>query len=446
MKIIPAIDIKNGKVVRLLKGNFDNEIIYSTDVISVVDKLISLNSKRIHIVDLDGSKIGKPQIYDIVKSVRNRYPQLEIEVGGGIRTEHDIKRYVELDCDIILGTYLINDIQSVKLLVEKYKKRIIAGLDCVNGIPKIDGWTKSSDRSLYKLLDDIKDIGINKIIYTNILKDGTLTGIDIGEYQKLKNNYSSLEFVVSGGISSNEDILTCIKNEFDCIVGKAFYENKVNIGKLQNTAFINSLKYDIKGLIPAIVQDYQTNEVLMLAYMDKDSLKLTLENKKMTYYSRSKQSLWVKGETSGNIQYVESVSYDCDKDTLLFKVSQVGVACHTGHASCFYRSHNLYTEVKKDIEINNPGNVLQELYSIIKAHKGDIDAKSYSSYLLSMGIEKIVKKVGEETIEFLIASMQDDKENLINEISDATYHILLLMVFKDISLEDITNCLNKRSK
>lgn len=197
-----------------------------------------------------------------------------------------------------------------------------------------------------------------------------------------------------------------------------------------------NIQYNKDGLVPVIVQDAYTNEVLMLAYMNEESLAITKETKEMTYYSRSRQELWKKGETSGNLQFLKELRYDCDEDALLAKVEQVGVACHTGEASCFYR-----TEVKGETIKDN---ILTELFHVIQDKKANPDG-GYTTYLFEKGVDKILKKVGEETAEIIIASKNNNEET-IYEIGDLFYHLLVLMVNQGIELSDIYKELASRRK
>lgn len=203
---------------------------------------------------------------------------------------------------------------------------------------------------------------------------------------------------------------------------------------------IGEIKFDEKGLVPAIAQDINTKEVLMLAYMNKEALEKTLEEKIVHYYSRSRGKLWKKGETSGNIQKLKALSYDCDGDTLLVMVDQVGVACHTGSYSCFFN------EVVDLEEPEEKEDILKELHLLLKERKENPVEGSYTNYLFQEGLDKILKKVGEESAEVIIAAKNQDKEELIYEISDLAYHSLVLMVEKDLSLEDIKKELKTRRK
>ena len=194
------------------------------------------------------------------------------------------------------------------------------------------------------------------------------------------------------------------------------------------------VKYNKEGLVPAIAQDIATGEVLMLAYMNEEALNLTLATNIAHYYSRSRKKLWKKGETSGNIQEVKGLYYDCDKDAILLKVNQKGVACHTGTYSCFFN------EVKASKDYKN---TIGDLYKVILDRKSNPQEGSYTNYLFNEGIDKILKKVGEESAEVIIGA-KNSKEELIYESSDLIYHLLVLLVNQGVSLGDVYEELNKR--
>ncbi|OEF99584.1 bifunctional phosphoribosyl-AMP cyclohydrolase/phosphoribosyl-ATP pyrophosphatase [Vulcanibacillus modesticaldus] len=192
---------------------------------------------------------------------------------------------------------------------------------------------------------------------------------------------------------------------------------------------ISEIKFDEKGLVPAITQDVKTNKVLMLAYMNEEAIKKTLEEKVVHYFSRSRQKLWKKGESSGNIQKLQGFSYDCDHDTILLLVDQVNVACHTGEYSCFFNEVIRSEENNKDI--------LTDLYKIIEGRKENPKENSYTNYLFDKGLDKILKKVGEETSEVIIGAKNKNKEELVYELSDLVYHLLVLMVNEGVTIADI---------
>ncbi len=200
---------------------------------------------------------------------------------------------------------------------------------------------------------------------------------------------------------------------------------------------IEKLKFDEKGLIPAIVVDDETNQVLTLAYMNKESLGISLEKKKTCFWSRSRQELWLKGETSGNYQHIVCITADCDMDALTVRVKKDGPACHTGEESCFFN------KVFENEEIA-PSFSVESLVKTIEGRKLDPKEGSYTTYLFEKGIDKILKKVGEECTEVIIAGKADDKAETIYEISDLMYHVLVLMIEMGISVDDIMNELKSR--
>jgi len=204
---------------------------------------------------------------------------------------------------------------------------------------------------------------------------------------------------------------------------------------------LKAIKFNNDGLIPVVTQSVDTNEVLMLAYMNEEALLKTIQEKMAYYYSRSRNQLWKKGETSGHYQIVKSLAYDCDGDSLLMRVEQIGVACHTQKMSCF---HNPIVE--NDVAQTQNESVLDEIYATIKERKLNPLEGSYTNYLLTKGIDKILKKVGEETAEIIIAAKNPGNAELTYEISDLVYHMLVLMVEKDLDLLSIKKELKARQQ
>ncbi len=186
-----------------------------------------------------------------------------------------------------------------------------------------------------------------------------------------------------------------------------------------------------KGLVPAILQHYQTGQVLMLGYMNEEAYNLTIQDKVCWFYSRSKDRLWKKGESSNHIQHVIDIQLDCDQDTILLQVNPDGPTCHTGSVSCFnteepYTLESLETTIQESVDSNNP--------------------KSYTNYLLNKGIDKISKKYGEESFEVVIAAMKDDKLELTNEVADVLYHLFVLLHDRGVKFEDVISVLKQRHK
>jgi phosphoribosyl-ATP pyrophosphohydrolase/phosphoribosyl-AMP cyclohydrolase len=196
-----------------------------------------------------------------------------------------------------------------------------------------------------------------------------------------------------------------------------------------------SVKFDEHGLVPAIVQDAHTREVLTLAYMNAESLARTLETGETWFWSRSRNELWHKGATSGNTQHVVSIASDCDDDAIVVLVDPAGPACHTGARSCF----------DLDIEHDRDG-LLHELYDLIESRKHERPAGSYTTYLFDKGLDKILKKLGEESAETIIAAKNEDPKQLVAEVADLLYHLLVLLVARDVNLDDVRDELARRRK
>ena len=277
-----------------------------------------------------------------------------------------------------------------------------------------------------------------------------MTSCEFSEYVYYKY---SLPMIVNTEKTEHEIYHILEKNAVIGVTGSCVSKKETNFMNLKNrgnqmgihTNILRSeiswdeLKLNSDAMVPVIVQDYRTNDVLMLAYMTEESFKKTLETGLMTYYSRSRNCLWTKGLTSGHVQYVKSLTTDCDYDTILAKVSQVGVACHTGKPSCFFN-----TMLKKDFKESTPLNVFENVYGTILDRKENPKEGSYTNYLFDKGIDKILKKVGEEATELVIAAKNPDAEEIKYEMADFLYHAMVLMVEKGITWNEIIEELDNR--
>ena len=211
---------------------------------------------------------------------------------------------------------------------------------------------------------------------------------------------------------------------------------------------IGEIKFDERGLVPVVVQDADTRQVLTLAYMNTESLKRTLETNETWFWSRSRSTLWHKGETSGNTQRVIDVLLDCDSDALTVLVKPNGPACHTGQQSCFHNALQEAGTFQDSItgRENDLGDVLIELYALVDSRKRDRPEGSYTTYLFDQGLDKILKKLGEESGETIIAAKNQDREALVAETSDLLYHLIVLMVERGVTLDEIRDELLRRRK
>lgn len=201
---------------------------------------------------------------------------------------------------------------------------------------------------------------------------------------------------------------------------------------------MGNIKFDENGLIPAVVQDHKSLEVIMVAYMDKKSIEKTIETGLTWFYSRSRKKYWQKGEISGNIQVVKEIKYDCDRDTLLVTVEQQGVGCHTGEYSCF---HNEFYKIDADSALDQ----INKLFSVIEQRKKDLPDDSYTAKLIKGGLDKIIEKIREESSEVIEAAQIKEKPDLVWEIADLIYHVAVLAVYKGITLDDINSELERRT-
>ena len=215
-------------------------------------------------------------------------------------------------------------------------------------------------------------------------------------------------------------------------IKQACKEKNIPVNLFESSLSFSEFKLNSEGLIPVIVQHYKTQEVLMMAYMNEEAFNKTIETGRMTYFSRSRNELWTKGETSGHFQFVKSLTIDCDNDTILAKVSQIGAACHTGSRTCFFKDL-----IKKEYDDTNPLKVFLEEYAIIEDRRANPKEGSYTNYLFDKGIDKILKKVGEEAAEIIIAAKNPDPEEIKYEIADFLYHLMVLMVERGVSWNEV---------
>lgn len=248
-----------------------------------------------------------------------------------------------------------------------------------------------------------------------------------------------LKILKSGGVKGVSGLFISQKDMDFAEFKNVCIQEGIRMTSFESIMDFAEFKLNSDGLLPVVVQDYKTNEVLMVAYMNEDAFEHTIKTGKMTYFSRSRQERWVKGETSGHYQYVKMMTVDCDKDTLLAKVEQIGAACHTGNKTCFYQPI-----VGNAYDAKNPLQVFESVYKTIVDRRQNPKEGSYTNYLFEKGIDKILKKVGEEATEIIIASKNPNPEEIKYEVSDFMYHLMVLMVERGITWEDITKELADR--
>lgn len=352
MIILPAIDLHNGECVRLFQGDYSTAEVVADDPVTTAKHFEEQGAHWMHMVDLDGAKDGEPRNAGVVSKVLENV-DLHMEVGGGIRDMETVERYLEQGVSrIILGSAALQDPEFVREAVKKYGKKIAVGIDALDGKAAAEGWTEQSQVDYIELAKRMEDIGVKYIICTDIYKDGTMNGPNLVMLDKL-NRAVSCNIIASGGVSSLLDIVNLYDlGLYGAIAGRSLYTGALDLRtaiiacqKVSGKRPKNQMAIDDEldryfkksDLIPAVIQEDATGEVLMLAYMNREAFVKTMETGYTWFYSRSRKTLWNKGETSGHTQQVVSVHSDCDDDTLLIRVKQKGPACHTGSHSCFFK-------------------------------------------------------------------------------------------------------------
>ena len=386
--------------------------------------------------DSKASREGLEKNIPVIKEIA-REVDIPIIACGGVRRLEDVKKLLYAGASkVCMKSAPLNDISIVKEASERFgSDRIIVTIDL----------TDCEDPVTYGKA--LKEAGAGELLLVHY---GKLNRYN--EYVKQVKKEVGLPIIVSSYSTEGPEIAELLNDtdaetislynlqQHDVMQLKlACKDAGVPVNLYESAVPFSEFKTDEKGLIPCIVQDYKTREVLMMAYMNEESFGKTLETGRMTYFSRSRNELWTKGETSGQFQYVKSLSIDCDRDTILAKVSQVGAACHTGNRSCFYTPL-----VEKEYNDTNPLTVFQDVYDVIMDRKKHPKEGSYTNYLFDKGIDKILKKVGEECTEVVIAAKNPDKDELKYEISDLLYHLMVLMAERDTTWTEVIRELAER--
>ena len=423
-RVIPCIFIDSGKAVKW----FDDRTVLSEDVLSLARYYSEHGADELLVFDLSESDEEHDETIDLMKKI-NRIIRIPMVAGGNIKRQEDVKKILYAGAKRAMLNFSKSDNQK---LIEDVAKRF--------GKEKLAVSLNDFD-ALFKHQHIINEYASEIIFMHRLDLDSVVNVTDIPcvvvtdtmeEPELFKILKCSGVRGLSGKYVSQTDM------DF------AEFKNRCEQEDIQMTTFesimdFSEFKTDEKGLIPVIVQHYKTQEVLMMAYMNEESFDQTIKTGRMTYFSRSRQCLWVKGETSGHFQYVRSLTIDCDKDTLLAKVDQVGAACHTGNPTCFFQPL-----VGSDYDETNPLQVFESVYQTIVDRREHPKEGSYTNYLFEKGIDKILKKVGEEATEIIIAAKNPNPEEIKYEMADFLYHAMVLMVERGINWEDIVRELADR--
>lgn len=426
-KFIPCIYLKNGNATRSLT---DSTVI-SDDPVYLAMQYDNGDADELLIFD---QSIDDDEHEDAISIIREICSRVSIPVigAGHIRRMEDIKKLLYAGCSKAAVNFSRADnIALVKEAAGRFGKARIAA--CYRAADAI-----AENKQL--ILDYVQEmILIDETEIRNALKIKEVPSIlslpevsldKILEFFSLDN----VSGLTGNAVNDNAGSLTDLK--------RLCTENGIAVSARSAAFGWEDFKKNSDGLLPVVVQEASTDQVLMVAYMNEAAYQQTVETGRMTYYSRSRRQLWIKGETSGHYQYVRSLTGDCDMDTLLARVDQVGAACHTGSHSCFFNSVLSLEDSKK----NDPQKVLENVYKTIVDRREHPKEGSYTNYLFSKGLDKILKKLGEENTEIVIAAKNPDPVETVYEISDYLYHMMVLMAEKGLSWDDITEELVRREQ
>ena len=423
-RLIPCIFIKDGKAVRWI----DDPTVVSKDVIELAKYYSDHGADELIVLDLSDSDEEHDETITLMKRI-NRVIRIPMIAGGNIRRQEDIKKILYTGAKRAMLNFSKPD--SVKL-IEDAAKRF--------GKEKLAVSLNDFD-ALFKHQHLIQDysseiVFMHRLDLNSIMNVTDVPCVIITDTEEESELFKILKCPGVRGLSGRY----VSRTDIDCVAFKdKCTEEGIKMTSFESMMEFSQFKTNDQGLIPVIVQHYKTQEILMLAYMNEESFYETIKTGKMTYFSRSRQKLWVKGETSGHFQYVKSLTIDCDLDTLLAKVDQIGAACHTGNPTCFFQPL-----VGIDYDETNPLRIFESVYDTIADRKENPKEGSYTNYLFNKGIDKILKKIGEEATEVVIAAKNPNPEEVKYEITDFLYHAMVLMVEKGLTWEDIVKELADR--
>ena len=422
-KLIPNIYLKDEKAyadkdLSVLLGN--------GDAVAAANRFSENGADEILVMDLSYDDDSHEKAIGILRQITKSI-DTPVLVGGNVKRVEDIKKYLYAGAK----TALLEDAKESNLLMMKEVADRF-------GAAKLGLVYTGAEK---EALDMAADNQLSVVILSEKQFTADADLISANQMNCIVNTKSA-DFTA---LITNENIggvtgLSVSALDYDAMQAKQELSKKgIAMNTFTSAIAFSEFKLNSDGLIPVVVQDYKTDEVLMVAYMNEEAFEKTIATGKMTYYSRSRQELWVKGLTSGHFQYVRSIEIDCDNYTLLAKVIQIGAACHTGNRSCFYR--NL---VSTEYAETNPLKVFNDVMNVIEDRKQHPKEGSYTNYLFDKGIDKILKKCGEEATEIIIAAKNPDPEEIKYEISDFLYHVMVLMVLRGVTWEDIVKELANR--
>ncbi len=430
-KFVPCIYLYHEHAVKSLTDTTVTE----TDPLRLARIYSENNADELIVFDMSEGDSEHEKALDILKEICN-VCEMDVIGAGNVKRMEDVKKILYAGCKkAILDYEKESNIAVTEEVSLKFgRDKILISFDNPEALG--DGQSLSAHRDFVeKYVSGMVLMNPHRIRPTQSMTDlPFLVQINQIALNKLLEIFAYENVCGVTGNTINDNIHEILSLKELC------RENHIPVETLHAAFQWSDFKLNSDGMVPVVVQDYRTMEVLMVAYMNEEAYEATLKTGKMTYYSRSRQELWLKGATSGHYQYVKSLTADCDMDTILAKVSQVGAACHTGARSCFFNEIT-----KKDYgESGNPLQVFEQVFDVIKDRKVHPKEGSYTNYLFDKGIDKILKKLGEEATEIVIAAKNPNTNEIKYEISDFLYHMMVLMAEKEVTWEEITTELANR--
>ena len=434
---IPCLDIRDGQTVKGINFVGLKQV---GDPVELGAKYAAEGADELVYLDISASEEGRRTFTELVSRIAARI-DIPFTVGGGISSVDDAGRLLDAGADkVTLNSAAVADPALIDAIAAKYGSQfVVAAIDArtVEGrwVVTTHGGKRPTDRELFAWAREAADRGAGEILFTSMDHDGTKNGYPCDTFARLAE--LPVPIIASGGAGTVDhiaDVLTLGRADA-ALAASIFHYNEIPIPvlKIETKPFsaLDAAKLP-GGLVPAVIQDARTLQVLMLGYMNEEAYNKSLAEGRVTFYSRSRQCLWTKGETSGNWLDIVSVAADCDNDTLLVRVIPHGPTCHTGSKTCFGEA------------VPETEGFIRYLQSVIQGRHAEMPEGSYTSKLFNRGVNKIAQKVGEEAVETVIEAVAQNREAMIYEASDLIYHLLVLLEATGCSIADLEKELARR--
>ena len=455
-RIVPCLDVRDGRVV---KGKQFKNIQDVDDPVKLGKFYSDQMADELVFYDITASYEKRHIFIDVVRAVAEEI-NIPFTIGGGISSIDDFHQVLRAGADkVSVNSAAVRRPELIREAAERYGSQcVVLSIDAKRDGQGswqvyVDGGRKNTGLDAIAWAKQGVALGAGEICINSMDSDGEKSGFDLALNHRLSTELP-VPIIASGGAGTMKDSLRPDRHPGPQSVPSGRRNSHERGRKIMEYVDIQNIKFDEKGLVPAIVQEGRSGKVLMMAYMNEESLKKTLETGRTWFYSRSRQKLWNKGEESGHFQDVQAIAVDCDADTLLITVDQTGAACHTGHKSCFYRGLSGQDETSYAGSLS----MMADLQDEIKEKRVHPTEKSYTAYLLQTGIDKIGKKIGEEGAEVIIAAKNADpvageqseeagnlRLEVCKESADLLYHLAVLWEDTGVTVNDVMAILEGRS-